>query len=148
MLSKSSAQRPHMPWFSILPAHLTVVETCLIRFFVSLVAPTPQRSLTVPCQLLLGMLTIGPWALLIIYDLLLWIFRSIFYLIPFVGGRARGKKRPRAPSLSERPSGRPRTFSLGGTQFTGAENTEKEGLKERMLDASRGNDLSDIDGPD
>lgn len=120
-----------MPWFSILPAHLTVVETWLIRFF-----------------LLLGVLTIGPWALLIIYDLLLWIFRSILYLIPFVGGRARGKKRPRAPSLSERPSGRPRTFSFGGTHYTGAEGMEREGLKERILDTSTEDDPSGSDGRD
>ncbi|KAL8938268.1 MAG: hypothetical protein Q9216_003985 [Gyalolechia sp. 2 TL-2023] len=120
-----------MPWFSILPPHFTILETWLVRFF-----------------LLLGMLTIGPWALLIIYDLLLWIFRSIFYLIPFVGGRAQGKKRPRAPSLSERPSGRPRTFSIGGTQFAAAENAEKEGLKERALHVSLSNDPSVIDGRD
>jgi len=29
-----------------------------------------------------------------------------------VGGRARGRIRPRAPSLTERPSGHRRTFSL------------------------------------
>ncbi|KAL8697920.1 MAG: hypothetical protein Q9201_006853 [Fulgogasparrea decipioides] len=120
-----------MSWFSILPAHLTIVETWLIRFF-----------------LLLGILTIGPWALLIIYDLLLWIFRSIYYVIPFVGGRARGKKRPRAPSLSERPSGRPRTFNIGGTQFTGVEDAEKEGLRERILDISMEDDPANVDGED
>ncbi|KAL8849755.1 MAG: hypothetical protein Q9221_005299 [Calogaya cf. arnoldii] len=108
-----------MSWISILPAQLTVVETWLIRFF-----------------LLLGILTIGPWALLIIYDLLLWICRSVYYIIPYVGGRARGKQRPRAPSLSERPSGRARTFSIGGTQFAGTEASGTEGLKERILDTS------------
>ncbi|CAO1601695.1 hypothetical protein XANCAGTX0491_005338 [Xanthoria calcicola] len=120
-----------MSWISILPAQLTVVETWLIRFF-----------------LLLGILTIGPWALLLIYDLLLWIFRSIFYIIPFVGGRARGKKRPRAPSLSERPSGRVRTFSIGGTQFAGTEALETKGLKERILDTTLKDDPVDLYGRD
>ncbi|KAL8862057.1 MAG: hypothetical protein Q9178_001512 [Gyalolechia marmorata] len=115
-----------MSWISILPTHLTVVETWLIRFF-----------------LLLGLLTIGPWALLIVYDLLLWIFRSIFYIIPFVGGRARGKKRPRAPSLSERPSGRARTFSIGGTQFADTEASGTGGLKERILDTALRDDPAD-----
>ncbi|KAL8799038.1 MAG: hypothetical protein Q9182_006191 [Xanthomendoza sp. 2 TL-2023] len=115
-----------MSWFSILPGHFTIVETWLIRFF-----------------LLLGLLTIGPWALLIVYDLLLWLFRSILYLVPYVGGRARGKKKPRAPSLSERPSGRARTFSIGGTQFAGIEDSGKAGLKERILDST----LTDEPGP-
>lgn len=35
------------------------------------------------------------------------------YELPVVGGRAQGLERPRAPSLSERPSGRARGFSLG-----------------------------------
>ncbi|KAI4182208.1 MAG: hypothetical protein LQ346_006637 [Caloplaca aetnensis] len=120
-----------MSWFSILPTHLTAVETWLIRFF-----------------LLLAILTIGPWALLIVYDLLLWIFRFILYIIPFVGGRARGKKRPRAPSLSERPSGRRRTFSIGGTQLAGAAGPEKDGLRERILDVGMQEDPADTDGRD
>ncbi|KAI4253754.1 MAG: hypothetical protein LQ352_003501 [Teloschistes flavicans] len=87
-------------------------------------------------ELLLGVLTLGPWALLIVYDLLLWIFRCIYYVIPFIGGRARGKKRPRAPSLSERPSGRRRTFSISGAPFPTEEHLEKEGLRERILDTN------------
>jgi hypothetical protein len=55
---------------------------------------------------------IGPWAALVVYDLVLYIFRAIAYEVPLVGGRARGESRPRAPSLTERPSGRPRRFSL------------------------------------
>lgn len=55
---------------------------------------------------------IGPWAALVVYDLVLYIFRAIAYEVPLVGGRARGEARPRAPSLTERPSGRPRRFSL------------------------------------
>lgn len=55
---------------------------------------------------------IGPWAALVIYDLILYVFRAVTYEIPVVGGRARGKARPRAPSLTERPNGHRRRFSL------------------------------------
>lgn len=55
---------------------------------------------------------IGPWAALVVYDLILYVFRAITYEIPVVGGRARGKARPRAPSLTERPNGHRRQFSL------------------------------------
>ena len=58
------------------------------------------------------MLTIGPWAVLLVYDVLLYVWRSITHEIPFIGGRARGKARPRAPSLKERPDGHRRRFSL------------------------------------
>ncbi|KAL8917161.1 MAG: hypothetical protein Q9208_008130 [Pyrenodesmia sp. 3 TL-2023] len=95
--------------------------------------------------LLLGMLTIGPWALLIVYDILLWIFRSILYIIPFVGGRARGKKRPRAPTFSERASGRRRTFSIGGTQLAGVDHSEKDGLRKRILDIGMQDNTADTD---
>lgn len=57
-------------------------------------------------------MTIGPWAALLVYDLVLYIFRATTYEIPVVGGRARGRARPRAPSLTERPSGHRRRFSL------------------------------------
>lgn len=84
-----------MAWFSILPDNLSVVETWAARVFI-----------------FLGMLTIGPWAVLLIYDVLLYVWRSITHEIPFIGGRARGKARPRAPSLKERPDGHRRRFSL------------------------------------
>lgn len=58
-------------------------------------------------------MTIGPWTILLIYDLLLYIWRTVTYEVPGIGGRARGKHRPRAPSLSQRPSGNPRRFSIG-----------------------------------
>jgi hypothetical protein len=63
-------------------------------------------------QLFLGLVMIGPWAALLIYDLVLYIVRTITYPIPIIGGRARGRSRPRAPSLTERPTGRRRRFSL------------------------------------
>ncbi|KAL6711154.1 hypothetical protein ACN47E_005685 [Coniothyrium glycines] len=80
---------------SILPESFAVVETWITRLF-----------------LFLGLMLIGPWAALLVYDLILYIVRAIAYEIPVIGGRARGKARPRAPSLTERPSGRRRRFSL------------------------------------
>jgi len=107
-----------MSWFSILPASVSFIETWAIRIF-----------------LLLGALAIGPWLLLIIYDMILYIFRTATYDIPYIGGRARNRPRPRAPSLSERPSGRARTFSLTvpgvPTAVEVAEETV-DGLKKRM----------------
>lgn len=58
--------------------------------------------------MLLGIVTIGPWALLLIYDFAYYVYRSCAYHIPIIGGKARGKRRPRAPSLTQRPSGRKR----------------------------------------
>jgi hypothetical protein len=63
-------------------------------------------------QLFFGLVMIGPWAALVVYDLVLYVFRAVTYEIPVVGGRARGKARPRAPSLTERPNGHRRRFSL------------------------------------
>ena len=83
-------------------------------------------------QLLLGICTIGPWALMLVYDLVLYIVRSITYEVPYFGGRARGRRRPRAPSLAERPNGRPRSFSINVNASTGFENDEKEGTRERV----------------
>ena len=82
------------PWLSLLPEQLSVYEVWLVRLF-----------------LFLGIITIGPWAALIVYDFLLYIWRTATYDLPYIGGRARGRPRPRAPSLSERPDGRLRTFS-------------------------------------
>ncbi|KAK2731809.1 hypothetical protein FQN55_004445 [Onygenales sp. PD_40] len=67
--------------------------------------------------IILGTLAIGPWAFLILYDILLYVWRASTYEIPIIGGRARGRQRPQAPSFSERPSGRRRTFSLRGAAY-------------------------------
>ena len=78
---------------------------------------------------------IGPWALLLVYDAVLYIFRAATYDMPYIGGRARNRPRPRAPSLSERPSGRARTFSLTvpGMPSTIDEAEEPiDGLKKRL----------------
>lgn len=87
-------------------------------------------------QLLLGVATIGPWAVMIVYDLLLYIVRSITYEIPYFGGRARGRRRPRAPSLAERPNGRPRSFSISvQAPSSSSDNEEKSVLRERLRDS-------------
>lgn len=123
-----------MSWFSILPAHLTVIETWIIRFFVRSLISFNHHKLTYILQLLLGIITIGPWLILIVYDLVLYIVRAIAYEVPYFGGRARGRQRPRAPSLSERPSGRARTFSIGGPVMSGSESEGIEGVRWRPHD--------------
>ena len=64
------------------------------------------------------------------YDLFLYIVRTATYEIPYVGGRARGRQRPRAPTLAERPDGHRRTISLGSSIIVGGENGEQEGLRD------------------
>lgn len=78
----------------------------------------------------------GPWFLMIVYDVLLYIFRALTYEVPYIGGRARGRQRPRAPSLAERPSGHRRTFSIGGSMTNGVEHGHKEVLRDRSRNAS------------
>lgn len=40
----------------------------------------------------------------------------ILWELPWIGGRARGLQRPRAPSLQERPDGQRRAFGLRGVE--------------------------------
>lgn len=93
----------------------------------------PESSLTYTLKLFLGLVTIGPWAALLVYDLLLYIIRAIAYEIPVLGGRSRGKARPRAPSLTERPSGRRRRFSLARRPGENAQNAS--GLRAEASEA-------------
>ncbi|KAG4423146.1 hypothetical protein IFR04_003783 [Cadophora malorum] len=51
-----------MSWFSILPPSISFIETWAIRIF-----------------LMLGILAIGPWFLLIIYDMILYVFRTLMH---------------------------------------------------------------------
>jgi hypothetical protein len=85
--------------------------------------------------------------LLIVYDLVLYVFRTATYEIPYIGGRARNRPRPRAPSLSERPSGKPRSFSLTvpgvPTAIEAAEETV-DGLKKRLDRPVHGRNGSDV----
>jgi hypothetical protein len=71
---------------------------------------------------------------LIVYDIILYLFRTATYEIPYIGGRARNRPRPRAPSLSERPSGKPRRFSLTvpGVPVVEIREGAVEGLKQRF----------------
>ncbi|KAF2205022.1 hypothetical protein GQ43DRAFT_86234 [Delitschia confertaspora ATCC 74209] len=120
-----------MGLFSILPESLSGLETWMARLF-----------------LVLGVITIGPWAILLLYDVLLYIWRSIAHEIPFVGGRARGKARPRAPSLTERPSGRQRRFSLArpvvSVVQTGGIRPDPSDLRFRYIRGESGGDRSII----
>lgn len=92
---------------------------------------------------------IGPWAILVIYDLILYAFRAVTYEIPVVGGRARGKARPRAPSLVERPNGHRRKFSLKRPKedtgsSTGA--TDSDAPEARARSRHANGDLHGVDG--
>jgi len=101
-----------MAWFSILPESFSTLETWLIRMFI-----------------LLGIISIGPWALLIIYDMILYVFRTATYEIPYIGGRARNRPRPRAPSL--------RVPAAVEAVEAAAEDTV-DGLKKRLGSMSHG----------
>ncbi|KAK4619513.1 hypothetical protein CLAFUW4_11699 [Fulvia fulva] len=86
-----------MGWLSILPEQFSTVETWLVRLF-----------------LLFAFLVFGPWLFIIVYDILLYFWRAATYELPVIGGRARGRQRPRAPSINERPSGHKRRISIPG----------------------------------
>ncbi|KAF1947858.1 hypothetical protein EJ02DRAFT_333407 [Clathrospora elynae] len=118
-----------MGLLSILPASFAGVETWITRLF-----------------LFLGLIAIGPWAALLVYDLLLYIFRACAYEVPVVGGRARGKARPRAPSLTERPSGHRRKFSLASRGIdrpvlsTGGTGAGSQDARYRRITEEKGGD--------
>jgi hypothetical protein len=67
-------------------------------------------------QFALGLITIGPWAFLVFLDATIWLYLMILWELPWIGGRARGRQRPRAPSLNERPGGQRRAFGLRGVE--------------------------------
>ena len=81
----------------------------------------------------------GPWALVLAYDFVLYIWRSTTYKIPVVGGEARGRQRPRAPSLTKRPSGHRRQISLVGTDAAVFEEEDETGqqYRQRMTASKR-----------
>jgi hypothetical protein len=91
---------------------------------------------------------IGPWAALLIYDLVLYLFRAAFFEIPYIGGRARGKARPRAPSLTERPTGHRRRFSKIGrrpeehTKSTGGAQGDAPDARFRQRTEEKDGDIS------
>lgn len=68
----------------------------------------------------------------------------VLWELPWIGGRARGEQRPRAPSLNERPGGQRRAFGLrgvetdaieGGADTAGEESAD--GPRERDWDGSK-----------
>lgn len=126
-----------MGLFSILPESFSTIETWLTRIFVSLATITPHaspNSLT-SLQLVLGTIIIGPWLLLLVYDILLYFWRSATYELPYIGGRARGKRRPRAPSLAERPDGRHRRkISIPGVSRQSEDDVSAIGAKWNSTD--------------
>ncbi len=87
----------------------------------------------------------GPWIMLVVYDMLLYIFRAIIYELPFFGGRATGQQRPRAPSLTERPSGQPRKFSMSAATSADGETTSGDGLRNRATAAAAATDGNIMD---
>ena len=98
----------------------------------------PQRTKP-QHQLLLSFVTFGPWLVLLVYDIGLYMWRLLVYKL---GGRERGQLRPRAPSLTERPDGHKRRISLAGlptTQDGEAHGTRTSGAKHRSS-ASLGRD--------
>jgi hypothetical protein len=58
-------------------------------------------------QLYAALIIIGPWIIALVYDLLLYLWRSIFYEIPIIGGRARGRAPPPPPSIADGVKGIP-----------------------------------------
>ncbi|OGE48112.1 hypothetical protein PENARI_c032G02979 [Penicillium arizonense] len=102
-----------MAWYSILPQELTHLESWAARVF-----------------FVLGLITIGPWAFLILLDAAIWLYRMILWDFPWIGGRARGQQRPRAPSLNERPDGQRRAFGLRGVETdTGASDGSQSAIE-------------------
>lgn len=95
-----------------------------------------------PEQFLLGLCTIIPWAALILFDAAFYLYRLILWELPFIGGRARGQQRPRAPSLNERPDGQRRAFGLRGVETDSADG-EDEGDEDRG--GSRGATTNGVD---
>ncbi|CAG8940300.1 unnamed protein product [Penicillium salamii] len=147
-----------MAWYSILPPELTHLESWVVSFFVSY--PYHRRrsnpfsmtqSLMYPGfpQFFLGVVTIGPWAFLVLLDATIWIYRMIIWDFPWIGGRARGRQRPRAPSLNARPGGQRRAFGLRGveTDTGGSDGDDRDWGSDpgkRTRSDSRKNDVSPV----
>ncbi|KAJ5439847.1 uncharacterized protein N7458_010845 [Penicillium daleae] len=118
-----------MAWYSILPPQLIQFESWAVRIF-----------------FLLGLITIVPWAALIVFDVGLYLYRMILWELPWIGGRARGQQRPRPPSLQERPGGQRRAFGLrsvetdaGDSDFGKSGNAPSSKSTRREQDSEREN---------
>jgi hypothetical protein len=64
----------------------------------------------------------------------------ILWEFPRIGGRARGRQRPRAPTLNERPGGQKRAFGLRGVE---TENGDSEGADQDDISNSAGSGCRD-----
>lgn len=93
----------------------------------------------------------SPWLLAILVDLFLYIFRQVWYWIPIWGGRAKGRTRPRAPSLKD---ARRRTLSLADIMGSGSPGrVREEGFRRRhgritsemSIDGALGDDSTTTD---
>jgi len=98
-----------MGYLSLLPDHLSTFETWLARIFVWLSNLHTLQGCADLIQLLLGAVTMGPWILVLIYDIILYAWRTITYGL---GMSVHGGQWPQAPSLTKRPSGHRKRFSL------------------------------------
>jgi len=72
--------------------------------------------------------------------MLLYVVRAVYYEIPYYGGRASGRGRPRAPTLTERPNGRRRTFSISEGLSSGGSSDDRFGLRKRRASDSSGDE--------
>ena len=68
--------------------------------------------------------------------MILYVVRAVAYEIPYYGGRARGQRRPRAPSLVERPNGKRRTISFSAAADSSSVDDEKDEFSRRSRDRS------------
>jgi hypothetical protein len=63
---------------------------------------------------------------MIIFDAGLYLYRMILWELPWIGGRARGHQRPRAPSLSERAEGQRRALGFKGVESDSGDSSEDD----------------------
>lgn len=72
-------------------------------------------------QLLLAIINLSPWIIAIVYDILLYTCRSVWFEVPRYGGRAQGAARPRAPSVRDRSRRMSFADLMRVSSFSGAE---------------------------
>lgn len=96
-------------------------------------SPTDQLADLI-YQFALGLLTIIPWAVLLAFDLVLYISRMSLYEMPVLGGRARGREGggSRSGSVALRVS----RGGVGGELRSGVGASEMEGDKTASPSAS------------
>lgn len=87
-------------------------------------------------QFALGILTIIPCAVLLAFDLVLYICRMSLYEFPVLGGRARGMQRPRLSGGGSGGGGNERSGagSMGGGEMGTSGGSTGTGEKKRGLD--------------